>query len=100
MSANPTGPLTVASGRHAAFGDSLARVLEFAGHEVEREYYVNDYGTQVELFGRSIAAAMTGDDAARGRLPGRLRRASSPSGSRPRASIPPTSRRSPGAASS
>ena len=58
MSANPTGPLTAASGRHAAYGDSLARVLELAGHEVEREYYVNDQGTQIELFGRSIAARM------------------------------------------
>ncbi|HWO49046.1 MAG TPA: arginine--tRNA ligase, partial [Solirubrobacterales bacterium] len=38
ISANPTGPLTVASGRHLAYGDSLARVLEFAGHSVEREY--------------------------------------------------------------
>jgi arginyl-tRNA synthetase len=62
VSANPTGPITVASGRHAAFGDSLARTLAFAGHEVEREYYINDFGTQVELFGRSIAAAMTGDE--------------------------------------
>ena len=60
VSANPTGPLNAAGGRHAAYGDSLARVLEFAGHDVEREYYVNDYGTQVELFGRSIAARMTG----------------------------------------
>ena len=42
VSANPTGPLTAASGRHAAYGDALARILEFAGHEVEREYYFND----------------------------------------------------------
>jgi arginyl-tRNA synthetase len=62
VSANPTGPVTVASGRHAAYGDSLARALAFGGHEVEREFYVNDYGTQVELFGRSIAAAMIGGD--------------------------------------
>jgi arginyl-tRNA synthetase len=62
VSANPTGPLTAASGRHAAYGDSLCRVLEFAGHAVEREYYVNDYGSQVELFGRSIAARMRGED--------------------------------------
>jgi arginyl-tRNA synthetase len=60
VSANPTGPLTAAGGRHAAFGDSLARLLEFVGHQVEREYYVNDYGTQVELFGKSIAARMHG----------------------------------------
>jgi arginyl-tRNA synthetase len=61
VSANPTGPLNAAGGRHAAYGDSLARVLEFAGHDVEREYYINDYGTQIELFGRSIAARMRGE---------------------------------------
>ena len=61
VSANPTGPLNAANGRHAAYGDSLARVLEFAGHDVEREYYINDYGTQIELFGRSIAARMAGE---------------------------------------
>jgi arginyl-tRNA synthetase len=66
VSANPTGPLTAASGRHAAYGDSLCRVLEFAGHTVEREYYVNDYGSQVELFGRSIAAHMRGEDVPEG----------------------------------
>ena len=60
VSANPTGPVTAASGRHAAYGDSLARVLEFCGHEVDREFYVNDYGTQVELFAESIAARMRG----------------------------------------
>ena len=60
VSANPTGPITVASGRHAAYGDSLARVLEFAGHEVSREYYVNDAGRQIQLFGESIAARMAG----------------------------------------
>jgi arginyl-tRNA synthetase len=62
VSANPTGPMTVASGRHAALGDSLCRVLEFAGHDVEREYYVNDEGTQIELFGRSIAAAIAASE--------------------------------------
>ena len=61
VSANPTGPVTAASGRHAAYGDSLCRVLEFCGHEVEREFYVNDYGTQVELFAASIAARMRGE---------------------------------------
>jgi arginyl-tRNA synthetase len=70
VSANPTGPLTVANGRGASLGDSLSRVLEFAGHEVVREYYVNDYGTQVELFGRSIAAAMKGDPTPEGGYPG------------------------------
>src|ERR671936_2827704 len=44
VSANPTGPLTVASGGGAAYGDSLARCLELAGHEVAREYLLNDVG--------------------------------------------------------
>ena len=62
VSANPTGPITAASGRHAAYGDSLARVLAHVGHDVEREFYVNDYGTQIELFGQSIAARMRGEE--------------------------------------
>jgi arginyl-tRNA synthetase len=60
VSANPTGPLTAAGGRHAAYGDSVARILGFAGHEVQREYYVNDKGGQVRRFAESIAARMTG----------------------------------------
>jgi arginyl-tRNA synthetase len=56
VSANPTGPLHVGSGRNAALGDSLARVLEATGYQVEREYYVNDAGTQAELFGASVEA--------------------------------------------
>jgi arginyl-tRNA synthetase len=60
VSANPTGPLTAASGRGAAFGDSLARTLELAGNRVEREYYINDTGGQVERFAESIAARMRG----------------------------------------
>jgi arginyl-tRNA synthetase len=62
VSANPTGPLTVASGRGAAYGDSLARLLEAAGHEVEREYLLNDVGGQVQRFASSIAARMQGQD--------------------------------------
>jgi arginyl-tRNA synthetase len=62
VSANPTGPITVASGRHAAYGDSLCRILAFAGHEVQREYYVNDHGTQVLLFGASIGARARGEE--------------------------------------
>jgi arginyl-tRNA synthetase len=62
VSANPTGPLTAAGGRHAAYGDSLARILERAGHEVERHYYLNDTGGQVERFARSLAAAVSGGD--------------------------------------
>ncbi len=60
VSANPTGPLHVGHGRGAAFGDALARMLEFAGFAVEREYYLNDAGTQVRQFAASIAARMQG----------------------------------------
>ncbi|HVM12051.1 MAG TPA: arginine--tRNA ligase [Actinomycetota bacterium] len=56
VSANPTGPLHVGTGRNAAVGDALARVLAFAGYEVSREYYVNDAGSQMELFGASVEA--------------------------------------------
>ena len=66
VSANPTGPLTVASGRHAAYGDALSRVLQFAGHRVTREYYLNDAGEQIRLFGQSIAARMDGTDVPEG----------------------------------
>jgi arginyl-tRNA synthetase len=62
VSANPTGPVTVAAGRHAAYGDSLARILELAGNRVEREYYVNDAGTQVRKFGESIQARARGEE--------------------------------------
>jgi arginyl-tRNA synthetase len=62
VSANPTGPLTAAGGRHAAYGDAVARLLEATGHEVKREYYVNDTGGQIERFGLSIAARMAGQD--------------------------------------
>ena len=56
VSANPTGPLHVGHGRHAAYGDSLARILEAAGRSVSRECYVNDAGNQIRLFGESVAA--------------------------------------------
>lgn len=56
VSANPTGPINVVSGRHAAYGDAVAALLEATGHSVGREYYVNDAGRQVTLFGRSVAA--------------------------------------------
>jgi arginyl-tRNA synthetase len=61
VSANPTGPITVASARHAAYGDSLSRILHFAGHRIEREYYVNDAGGQVRRFGESIQARARGE---------------------------------------
>jgi arginyl-tRNA synthetase len=53
VSANPTGPLTVAHGRQAALGDSLARILSFCGHDVTREYYNNDEGVQITTLGQS-----------------------------------------------
>ena len=61
VSANPTGPLTAAGGRHAAYGDSIGRILEFIGDLVSREYYVNDIGGQIERFAGSIAARMRGE---------------------------------------
>ncbi len=62
VSANPTGPLTVATARNAAYGDSVARLLAFAGHDVEREYYYNDAGTQMERFHASVEAARRGEE--------------------------------------
>jgi arginyl-tRNA synthetase len=62
VSANPTGPLTVASARNAAYGDSVARLLDFAGHTVEREFYVNDVGAQVDLFRASVEARRRGEE--------------------------------------
>ena len=56
VSANPTGPLPVSAGRNAAYGDSLARLFAFAGHDVTREYYFNDAGAQIERFGLSLRA--------------------------------------------
>jgi arginyl-tRNA synthetase len=60
VSANPTGPITVASGRNGALGDSIARLLEFAGHSVEREYYYNDAGAQMDRFRLSVEAIRGG----------------------------------------
>jgi arginyl-tRNA synthetase len=56
VSANPTGPLHVGNGRGAALGSTLANVLEAAGYTVEREYYVNDAGSQIDVFTRSLYA--------------------------------------------
>jgi len=62
VSANPTGPITVASARNGAYGDSVARLLELAGHEVEREYYYNDAGAQMERFRASVEAVRRGEE--------------------------------------
>ena len=58
VSANPTGPLNAVNARAAAFGDALARLLAFAGHDVEREFYVCDVGTQMDLLGQSVRARL------------------------------------------
>jgi arginyl-tRNA synthetase len=62
VSANPTGPLVAASGRHAAYGDALARILEHCGHTVSREYYFNDAGNQIRLLGESVRARARGEE--------------------------------------
>src|SRR5690606_33523066 len=66
VSANPTGPLHVAHGRGAALGDAIASLLEWTGHDVTREFYVNDAGVQVEKLGQSLEARwlqLQGEDA-------------------------------------
>ena len=60
VSANPTGPLHAGGGRWAAYGDSLSNLLERCGYAVTREYYLNHRGTQMRLFGESLAAAKAG----------------------------------------
>src|SRR5712691_7603870 len=62
ISANPAGPLTVGSARNGAYGDSVARLLAYAGHDVAREYYFNDAGRQVDLFRASVEARRRGEE--------------------------------------
>jgi len=68
VSANPTGPMTIGNARGGVLGDTLATVLDMAGCDVYREFYVNDAGNQVDKFGRSIEARyvqlLKGEDAA------------------------------------
>jgi arginyl-tRNA synthetase len=61
VSANPTGPMHVGHARNAAYGDALGRMLTFRGHKVEREFYVNDAGSQVRKLGESIGALARGE---------------------------------------
>lgn len=56
VSVNPNGPLHVGHGRYAAYGNALHRLLVFSGHQVTAEFYINDFGRQMEMFGRSVAA--------------------------------------------
>jgi arginyl-tRNA synthetase len=66
VSANPTGPLVAASGRHAAYGDAVARILEHHGHTVAREYYFNDAGNQIRLLGESVRARARAEEVPEG----------------------------------
>ncbi|MBA2497430.1 MAG: arginine--tRNA ligase [Acidimicrobiia bacterium] len=66
VSANPTGPLHAGHARGAVFGDAVARLLERCGHEVHREYYINDRGAQLAAFGESIAARRAGEEVPEG----------------------------------
>ncbi len=62
VSANPTGPLHAGHARGAVFGDVLARILERTGHDVTREFYLNDRGVQMQTFGASLAARAAGTE--------------------------------------
>ncbi|MDQ3030385.1 MAG: arginine--tRNA ligase [Actinomycetota bacterium] len=62
VSANPTGPLHAGHGRQAVLGDAIANLLDATGWKVTREYYFNDAGTQMRLFGESVAAATRGEE--------------------------------------
>lgn len=62
VSANPTGPIHLGHARNAAFGDAIARILAFHGHDVAREFYVNDAGVQITKFGESLLARARGED--------------------------------------
>jgi arginyl-tRNA synthetase len=66
VSANPTGPMHIGHARNAAYGDALARLLAFHGHEVEREFYVNDFGSQVKNLALSIQARARGEEVPEG----------------------------------
>jgi len=61
VSANPTGPIVVSAARNGALGDCVARLLAFGGHEVEREYYYNDAGAQMDRFRASVDALRRGE---------------------------------------
>ena len=66
VSANPTGPVHVGGTRNAAYGDSLARLLAYTGHDVHREFYVNDAGSQVLMLGESVKARARGEEVPEG----------------------------------
>ena len=61
-SINPTGPMHIGHGRGVVLGDSISRLLDFTGHKIKREYYVNDQNTQARRFGASVWARMHGEE--------------------------------------
>ena len=66
VSANPTGPVHAGHARGATYGDALARLFEFTGHDVSREFYINDRGVQMQTFAESLAARKAGETPAEG----------------------------------
>ncbi len=70
VSANPTGPVTLASARWAAVGDTISRLLQATGSEVSREYYFNDHGAQIDRFARSLLASGRGEPTPEDGYPG------------------------------
>jgi arginyl-tRNA synthetase len=70
VSANPTGPVTLASARWAAVGDTITRLLQATGSEVSREYYFNDHGAQIDRFARSLLASGRGEPTPEDGYPG------------------------------
>jgi arginyl-tRNA synthetase len=70
VSANPTGPVTLASARWAAVGDAISRLIEATGSEVAREYYFNDHGAQIDRFARSLLASGRGEPTPEDGYPG------------------------------
>jgi len=66
VSSNPTGPIHAGGGRWGAYGDSLARILERCGYRPHKEFYINDRGNQIALFGQSLVARRDGDDVPEG----------------------------------
>jgi arginyl-tRNA synthetase len=70
VSANPTGPITVAAARNGIFGDAIASLLELTGHRVTREYYINDFGNQIRAFAESVRLAHEGKERGEGHYQG------------------------------
>ncbi len=70
VSANPTGPITVAAARNGIFGDAVASLLDLTGHRVTREYYINDFGNQIKAFAESVRMAHEGTPRGEGHYQG------------------------------